>query len=158
MALFAACIVTVSVERWPNAWRFYARPYRRPDSHFRRGARNKREFPVFDGATALKAAETAFEHKGLTAQRIRDSNESSLFAERARFSVFAVYIVHASILLILAGGILDGLYGFKGYINLLSGTSTNQIELRDNSKRAMPFTLRCDGAGQENYADGTPKK
>src|SRR3954451_19289743 len=64
MALFAACIVTVSIERWPNAWRFYARPYRRPDSHFRRGTRNKREFPVLDPATALRAAETAFEHQG----------------------------------------------------------------------------------------------
>jgi cytochrome c biogenesis protein len=158
MALFAACIVTVSVERWPNAWRFYARPYRRPDSHFRRGTRNKREFPVLDPATALKAAETAFEHQGLKSHRIVDNNEVSLFAERARFSVFAVYIVHASILLILAGGILDGLYGFKGYLNLLSGTSSNKIELRDRTDRVLPFTIRCDGAGQENYPDGSPKK
>ena len=158
MALFASCIVTVSIERWPNAWRFYARPYRRPDSHFRRGSRNKREFPVLDGENALQAAETAFARQGLKAQRIADANEVSLFAERARFSVFAVYVVHASILLILAGGILDGLFGFKGYLNLVSGTSSNKIELRDRTDRTLPFTLRCDGAGQENYPDGTPKK
>lgn len=158
MALFASCIVSVSIERWPNAWRFYSRPYRRPDSHFRRGTRNKREFTVLDGESALKAAEAAFERKGLKPQRIADAGEVSLFAERARFSVFAVYIVHASILLILVGGILDGLFGFKGYLNLVSGTSSNKIELRDRTDRTLPFTLRCDGAGQENYADGTPKK
>lgn len=158
MCLFATCIVCVSIERWPNVWRFYARPYRRPDSYFRNSTRTKREFPVLEPEQALKAAERAFARMGLKPRRITGDGETSLFAERARFSVFAVYIVHASILMILLGGILDGLYGFKGYINLLSGTSTNQIELRDNSKRAMPFTLRCDGAGQENYADGTPKK
>src|ERR1700757_2420616 len=26
MALFASCIICVSIERWPNAWRFYSRP------------------------------------------------------------------------------------------------------------------------------------
>jgi len=158
MALFACSIISVSIERWPNAWRFYARPYRRPDSHFRKGNRNKREFPVLDTEGALKASEAAFSRNGLAPRRIDENNEISLFAERARFSVFAVYIVHASILLILVGGILDGLYGFKGYINLLTGTSTNKIEVRDRTERTLPFTLRCDGAGQENYADGSPKK
>lgn len=158
MCLFATCIVCVSIERWPNAWRFYARPYRRPDFHFRNATRSKREFPVLESEQALNAADKAFARMGLRPHRITSDGETSLFAERARFSVFAVYIVHASILMILLGGILDGLYGFKGYINLLSGTSTNQIDIRDNTKRTMPFTLRCDGAGQENYADGTPKK
>jgi cytochrome c biogenesis protein len=148
----------VSIERWPNAWRFYARPYRRPDSHFRNATRNKREFAVMDSASALGAAERGFSRMGLHPQRITDNNEVSLFGERARFSVFAVYVVHASILLILIGGIVDGLFGYKGYLNLLSGTSSDKIELRDRTSRTLPFTVRCDGAGQENYPDGTPKK
>jgi cytochrome c biogenesis protein len=158
MALFAICIICVSLERWPNAWRFYARPYRRPDSHFRRGTRNKREFPVLDSSKAIGAVERALQRMHLKPQRIAENNDVSLFAERARFSVFAVYIVHASILLILIGGILDGIYGFKGYLNLVAGTSSNKIEVRDRTERTLPFSVRCDDAGQENYPDGTPKK
>jgi cytochrome c biogenesis protein len=30
--------------------------------------------------------------------------------------------------------------------------------LRDGSTRTLPFAIRCDAAGQENYQDGTPKK
>jgi cytochrome c biogenesis protein len=30
--------------------------------------------------------------------------------------------------------------------------------LRDGTARTIPFALRCDAAGQENYTDGTPKK
>ncbi len=29
--------------------------------------------------------------------------------------------------------------------------------MQNGSKRNLPFAVRCDGAGEENYADGTPK-
>jgi cytochrome c biogenesis protein len=32
------------------------------------------------------------------------------------------------------------------------------VESQNGSKRALPFAVRCDGAGQENYADGSPKR
>ena len=35
LGLVSLSIVLVSIDRFPNAWRFYARPYRKTDSHFR---------------------------------------------------------------------------------------------------------------------------
>ena len=70
----------------------------------------------------------------------------------------AVYVVHASLLLILAGGIIDAVFGYKGYIMLTPGQSTAKLEVQNGQTRPLPFTLRCDGTGQENYPDGTPKK
>ena len=35
MGLVSLSIVLISVDRFPNAWRFYARPYRKTDPHFR---------------------------------------------------------------------------------------------------------------------------
>jgi len=32
------------------------------------------------------------------------------------------------------------------------------IDIHDGSTRTLPFSIRCDGAGQENYQDGSPKK
>ena len=45
----------------------------------------------------------------------------------------AVYIVHASLLLIFLGGIVDALYGWRGFLMLTPGTSSNQIELRSGA-------------------------
>ena len=35
LGLVSLSIIFVSIERFPNSWRFYARPYRKTDSHFR---------------------------------------------------------------------------------------------------------------------------
>jgi cytochrome c biogenesis protein len=32
------------------------------------------------------------------------------------------------------------------------------VQPQNGSARNLPFAVRCDGAGQENYADGTPKR
>jgi cytochrome c biogenesis protein len=87
-----------------------------------------------------------------------DDNQVSLFAERHRFSLLAVYIVHASLLLIFLGGIVDAVWGYRGFLALTKGQQASQIELQNGTSRNLPFAIRCDGAGQENYADGTPKR
>ncbi len=162
LALVAISIIFASLERWPNAWRYYERPYRKPDSHFRAVHPTKAQFPILEASTGLAVAERAMRKLGLNPQRINQDNETSLFAERNRFAVLAVYVVHASLLLIFLGGILDGVLGYKGYISMVPGTpATNQIELRDNTVKTLPFSVRCDGAGQENYTgqfSGMPKR
>ena len=70
----------------------------------------------------------------------------------------AVYIVHASLLLIFAGGIIDGVFGYSGFMALQSGQASDQIELRQGGTKQIPFAVKCNGAGQENYADGSPKR
>ncbi len=162
LALVAVSIIFASVERWPNAWRYYDRPYRKPDSHFRAAHPTKTQFAIHDTETAIAVAERAMRNAGLKPERIKQDNEVSLFAEKNRFAVLAVYIVHASLLLIFLGGILDGILGFKGYLQLVPGTpATNQIELTDKTTKMLPFSVRCDGAGQENYTGefaGMPKR
>ena len=105
LSMVSLSIVLVSINRFPNSWRFYARPYRRTDSHFRSALPNKVELPITDSEEALNAAERALKKSGWPAERIADRVEPSLYSERHRFSVMAVYIVHASLLLIFAGGI-----------------------------------------------------
>lgn len=158
LALVGISIACASVERFPKAWRLLTRPYRRPEPHFRAGLAMRRQFPVRDASRAMAAAETALRGRGLKPQRLMENDEVSLYAERNRFAVLSVYVVHASILLILAGGIVDAVWGWKGYLTMTPGQTVNQVEQRDGKSRALPFALRCDGTGQENYADGSPKR
>ena len=158
LGLVSLSIVLVSIDRFPNAWRFYARPYRKTDSHFRSALLNKVELPISDSEDALNAAERALKKSGWPVERIDDKYEPSLYSERHRFSVMAVYIVHASLLLIFAGGMIDGFFGYNGFLALQKGQTSNVIELRAGGTKQLPFALRCYGAGQENYADGSPKR
>ncbi|MGO9305693.1 MAG: cytochrome c biogenesis protein ResB, partial [Candidatus Korobacteraceae bacterium] len=112
LGLVSLSIVLVSIDRFPNAWRFYARPYRKTDSHFRSALLNKVELPISNTEDGLNAAERALKKSGWPVERIADKNEPSLYSERHRFSVMSVYLVHASLLLIFAGGIIDGVFGY----------------------------------------------
>jgi cytochrome c biogenesis protein len=158
MILVSCSIIAASVQRFPNAWRFFARPYKSPDESFRRVLPTQAQIPVADEEQALSAAERAFRHMGLKAERIVRPDSFSLFSERNRFSEMAVYIVHASLLLIFFGFIVDSLYGWRGFLMLSPGTASNQIQMKDGALRTIPFSIRCDGTGEETYADGSPKR
>lgn len=158
LGLLSLSIVFVSVERFPNSWRFYARPYRKTDPHFRAALPNRVELPIRDAADGINAAQRALQKLKWPVERIPDGTSTSLYSERHRFSVMAVYVIHASLLLIFAGGIIDGVFGFSGFLMLQPGQTDNVIETRTGQKKTLPFSIKCYQAGQENYADGSPKK
>jgi len=146
LGLVSLSIILVSIDRFPNAWRFYARPYRKTDSHFRSALPNKIELPISNTEDGLNAAERGLKKSGWPVERIADRIEPSLYSERHRFSVMAVYLVHASLLLIFAGGIIDGVFGFSGFMALQKGQTSNTIELRTGGTKQLPFAVKCNGA------------
>ncbi len=167
LALVSLSIIFASLERWPNAWRFYARPYRRPEAHFRTAVGHRTTIPIRDADEGIEAAERAFRKVRLPAERISGSEGVSLYSEKNRFAVLAVYVIHASLLFIFAGGIVDGLVGYRGFMSIDEGQTTNQFSVRTSKgefPRTLPFSVRCDEARQENYKDaekrdtGMPKK
>lgn len=152
LSLLALSIILVSLDRWPNAWRYYSRPYRRTDASFRAVLPLQKAIPISDPQAALSGVEKVFKKNGLKPERIVENDEVSLYAEKSRHAVLAVYVVHASLLLIMLGGIVDGIWGYKGYVSLIPGQPPiKTVELRDGRVKALPFELRCDDAGQENY-------
>jgi len=160
LSLVSLSIIAASVQRFPNAWRFFSRPYKSPDETFCKALPNHKLIPIKnkDEETAVSAAEQVLEKAGFRPERIVRENSFSLFGERNRFSEMAVYIVHASLLLIFLGSNIDALLGWRGFVTLTRGQESSQVKPQNGSPRSLPFAVRCDGAGQENYADGTPKR
>ena len=158
LVLVSISIIAASIDRFPNSWRYFARPYKSPDDSFRRVLATQAKIPVLQEEQGLGAAERAFKKMGMKAERIVRPQSFSLFSERHRISEMAVYIVHASLLLIFLGGITDALWGWRGFVMLTPGSQTSSIALRTGTTRTIPFDLRCDGTGEETYADGTPKR
>ncbi len=159
MLLVSLSIIAASVQRFPNAWRYFARPYKSPDESFRRVLPIQAHLAITDEEQGLGAAERAFRHMHLKSERIVRPDRFSLFAERNRISEMAVYIVHASLLLFFLGYfIVDAFYGWRGFLMLSPGMASNQVEMKNGESRSLPFSIRCDGTGEETYTDGTPKR
>ncbi len=158
MVLVSLCIIAASVDRFPNSWRYFSRPYKYPDESFRRALHPQKSVAIADEESGLVAAERALHSLGFKPERVVRKDHFGIFAERHRISELAVYIVHASLLLIFFGTIVDGLWGWRGYLSLNEGQTSNLVQIRDKSTRTLPFSIRCDAAGQQNYQDGTPKK
>jgi cytochrome c biogenesis protein len=162
LCLFCVCLIFVSLDRWPNAWKVYSKPVRFAAPHFRLSLPQTVKLPVTDEAGALSLAERVLGRFGFRPQRVTENGATGLFAESQRYSVFAVYLVHLSLLCIFAGYIVDGIVGYRGNINVPEGQALSQITVRDNrggeTKKTLPFLIRCDAAGMEAYPDGSPKK
>lgn len=156
--LVSISIVAASIDRFPNSWRFFSRPYKYPEESFRRASHPQKILAIADEESGLVAAERALHSLGYKPERVVHENTFSVFAERSRVSELSVYIVHASLLLIFFGTVVDGIWGWRGTLNLNEGETSNIVELRDGTTRVLPFSVRCEAAGQENYQDGTPKK
>jgi cytochrome c biogenesis protein len=92
-----------------------------------------------------------FHKAGFGPERIVHQNSFSLFGERNRMSEMAVYIVHASLLLIFFGGIVDAIYGWRAFVTLTRGQQSSQVQPQNGPPHNLTFAVRCDGAGQENY-------
>jgi len=160
LSLVSLSIIAASVQRFPNAWRFFARPYKSPDKTFRKALPNQKLISIKneDEEAAVSVAERILQKAGFRPERIVREKSFSLFGERNRFSEMAVYIVHASLLLVFLGSNIDALFGWRGFVTLTRGQQSSEVKPQNGSPRHLPFAVRCDSAGQENYADGTPKR
>ena len=79
--------------------------------------------------------------------RVETERAVTLFSEKGRYSRLGVPITHLSILIILIGGIIGSLYGFKGHVNIFEGDTVDQIFLRTKDEeiaKPIDFSVRCD--------------
>ena len=80
-------------------------------------------------------------------ERIETDSMVTFFAEKGRFSRLGVYITHLSLLIILIGGILGSLFGFKGFVNIIEGETADRFFIRGKDTsipKPLPFSVRCD--------------
>lgn len=82
-----------------------------------------------------------------------------LHSEKGAFSRFGVYVVHASILVIIAGAIVGNRWGFSAYLNLPEGQTATQVEgERPAARITLPFGIKLDKFVVEFYPNGMPSE
>jgi len=161
LGFLGANITLASIERFPQVWRLYARPHFLADAAFIRALPFQREIPLGLHTPKEAMALAAFKLGDLGYPPRQDVlPKGTLYVEKHRLVRLAPYIVHASLLIIFAGAILDGTHGYKGFVSLRPGTSTDVVEplTTPGARHSLDFSLRCDAAGMDTYPDGSPRQ
>jgi cytochrome c biogenesis protein len=154
LALIMVNLTTASAERFPVVWR-EVRRHRDPEEKLMRAMPNHTQVgaPLDEVAAALRA-----HHYKVKLRQMPDGRRG-LTADRQRYARLAPYFVHLSLLIILSGGIIDSRWGYRGFMKLDAGEQKSVAQtLGGGASIELPYAIRCDDAGMEQYPDGSPKR
>lgn len=158
LILFCLNLTACSAKRFPAVWRAIRNPNRTPDDSFYRSLSNREEFAVAAHAADVQE-KIAFFMGNRFARPVstREGDRIHLFAEKSPYARLGVYITHLSILVILVGAIIGNIWGFKAYVNIVEGTSADQVLPRDGGPPIkLGFNLHVDEFAVKYY-EGTSR-
>jgi cytochrome c biogenesis protein len=157
--LLAVNLVICSLDRFPLAWRRFRMKHEPLNEDVFRDVPEENTFSArTDVAKAADAARFLLQSKYRSVERADGPDGVRLCAEKGRFALFGVYIVHVSILVLIAGAILGSVFGVEGYVHIPEGETAEAISLRSgNASLPLPFAVRCDKFTVELYESGMPK-
>ena len=160
MVLLAVNLIVCSLNRFPRTWRIFQSARLGEPSRRLGGDAADRVFMA--GGTPARVAdglEGIMRRKFRKVRRTEEGGVITLHGEKGAFSYFGVYVVHASILIILAGVIIGSLSGFDGYVNIPEGGTIDTVKLRGGQgAKKLDFAVRCDRFTVEFYKNGMPKE
>ncbi len=160
MGVLAVNIIVCSIDRLQRTWKiifpeevsFHPERFSRMDSAHR--------FTVEKEADLLEKACRGLMENSVGTVSVQESDGGiALFAERGRWTRLGVYVVHVSILFMLIGAVIGGMWGFKGFVNIAEGDSTDTIENRDGHGHIpLGFSVRCNNFSVRFYDTGQPEE
>ncbi|MEN6319578.1 MAG: cytochrome c biogenesis protein ResB [Syntrophaceae bacterium] len=159
MILLAVNLIVCSANRWPVSLKRF-RGILSPDNEM-----IFRDPPPDQAVISMRAVnEEAARVEGILKKGYRGvrrkETERGIFitGEKGNASHLGVYIIHASILIILAGTMIGYIWGFDAYMEIPEGESTDTVTLkRGGDFKKLDFTIQCDRFSMGYYEDGTPK-
>ncbi|WP_022846223.1 MULTISPECIES: cytochrome c biogenesis protein ResB [unclassified Desulfurobacterium] len=162
LVLLAINLTVCSIERLPKIWKIAKHPKKK----LKEGAENAYKLVHRLTLSAGNSDEVAekltaiLKQMGYKPEKVPSDEENTryVFADKHVFARFGVYIVHAGILIVLIGGLLTAIFGYRGYMNLAEGSESNLVTLFGNGKIIeLPFDIKCDKFTIDFYPSGMPK-
>lgn len=157
--VFSLNLVSCSIKRLPHVFKFISEPALVLADGMRNSFPLKKELSFSASIEKGKEQLAEFLGKEFSAPQITEHNgEFHLFAQKTAWCRLGVYVVHFSILVIFVGAIIGSLGGYKGYVNIIEGTSINAFEGRNGQQMPLGFDLLCEKFNVEFYPTGAPKE
>ncbi len=92
--------------------------------------------------------------------RKKQLSETTALYEKGSFSRYGVVVIHASVLVVLLGGLIGLAAGDRGFIALRVGETAEAAVSRARARAPVPlgFTVRCKDFNVTFYPGGQPKE
>ena len=161
MGLLALNIVVCSIDRLQRTWKIIFPAIVSFNLERFKGMDSAHRFDIEQEAEVLQNNCQALMEKNMGPVTVKEMDDGiALFAEKGRWTRLGVYVVHLSILFMLAGAVIGGLWGFKGFVNIAEGEATDTIEARKGEHEHIPlaFSVRCNDFSVSFYDTGQPKE
>jgi cytochrome c biogenesis protein len=160
LALLAANLIVCSWRRFPGAWKqFKAPPFPGPAGLFDNLPPEQVLISDKKRDEIAQSVETALRGRFRRVVRGNAADDGTvLFGDRGSYSLFGVYTVHLSILVMIAGTVVGSLWGLNAYVNIAEGESADTVSIRGGrGTQALGFAVRCDRFTVDFYENGAPK-
>ncbi|MBN2645455.1 MAG: cytochrome c biogenesis protein ResB [Desulfuromonadaceae bacterium] len=145
LMLFCLNLICCSIKRLPRVWRVVKNPMMTPSDAALQGFSNADVCRVKGQVSDLAARMETFLAQNFTVARRNQTEDGIyLYAEKASYARFGVYVTHLSILIIFLGAIIGNIYGYKGFVQIPEGGSVDQAWLRSGGTIDLGFSVRCD--------------
>jgi cytochrome c biogenesis protein len=159
MGFLSVNLIICSVDRFPMTWRRFRQKLSSDNEDVFKD--NPEENVIRTGQDQKTAAGAVAALLGKKSRRVQrqDNTKTTFFCiDRGRFAHLGVFIVHLSILILIAGAIIGSIFGTEGNVNIIEGETINTIDLRSGNRTLpLPFSVRCDKFTVELYDSGAPK-
>ncbi len=160
LTLLALNLIVCSIKRLPKIWKIAMEPRKTLPPGYEKGL-------AVSNAITLQASLNEVKEKLLETLRNKrykaevskeTEEEVHLFADKNVYARFGVYIVHLGVLIVLIGGLVTAIFGYRGYMNLAEGTSSNLVSFFSGPKIVeLPFYVKCNKFKIDFYPSGMPK-
>lgn len=162
LLLLSINLIVCSINRFPYTWRMIARPTKDLDEDSLPTYQLREKFSQRDSIENLRKRYTELTSAFIGQPQIteREDGGFSFFVENGKYARLGVYVVHLSVIVILAGALIGVIWGIKGMANVEEGKQVDNIWLRQENFPAYPlgFTVRCDDFDVSFYENGAPKE
>lgn len=158
VAVLALNIILSSIDRFPKAWKYIARPTVTVPVRWLRDQKQTAEIKLEGTREQLTfLISSAMKNAGWKRTITRERNgKTFIFAESGRWNRLGAYAVHVGLLVILAGGFMTGQMGTTGQMPLTPGASTNlmydtvvNLDKAEQVTKMLPFQVYCDDIQQK---------
>lgn len=160
LLIFSINLIVCSIDRFPKTWRVIKTPQKPLSDNAIKSMPIKRDLRF---NTTLNAAKDAFlnalKKAGYQVYEANEEGAARLYTQKGRYSRLAVYVVHLSIILIFLGAVIGIRFGFKGYLNLPEGQTSDVLYESPQKSTPLGFSVKCNWYDTEYYEGGnTPKE
>ncbi|OQX05092.1 MAG: hypothetical protein BWK76_27945 [Desulfobulbaceae bacterium A2] len=161
LLIFSLNLIVCSLDRIPQVWRIVTQDNLRTDPQRieRMSLRRSVAWPTMGLEEAATRMAGLMAKQGWQTARAASGEGLLLFAQQGAWTRFGVYLVHLSILVILAGALIGSTFGFKGNIMVPESKAADFIfAFHTGEKIPLGFTVRCDSFAIAYYPTGMPKE